>query len=272
MHRYEQYGDDRRWGRVGASLRVQLSVYARRPRPRPPERRFLIFAQGRSGSTLLGSLLGSHPDISCDHEILSIPVLFPMHYVQRRAQLSRKDTYGFRVKIYQLTSIQKIKAPRRFVAKLHRSGYKIIHLRRANLLRQAVSNLVAAASDRYHYTRSDRDPAAAASIDVDCGELVSMIRKRVRYADDEDRVLAGLPAHRMIYERHLLHRSAHQRALDDVFAFLGVPSLPVRSDLVRSVSGRLEDVVRNYAELEKALREAGFERFLHDERYAGSAT
>ena len=42
--------------------------------PRPathPEKKFIIFAQGRSGSTLLVSLMNCHKEIFCDGEILN---------------------------------------------------------------------------------------------------------------------------------------------------------------------------------------------------------
>ena len=52
-------------------------------------RRFVIFAQGRTGSTLLTSSLDSHPEIRCADEILGRPRGDPKAYVENRARLCR---------------------------------------------------------------------------------------------------------------------------------------------------------------------------------------
>ena len=189
MHRYERYDRNLIFGRLGRSLRVQLGLYARRPRrDGGPERRFFVFAQGRTGSTLLAALLGAHPDVQCDHEILSVPVFSPLRYVQRMSLICPARVHGFRVKIYQLTGIQRMRQPREFVLALHEAGYRIIHLKRENLLRQSVSNLFALANRRYHYKSGD--DRRVGTISVDCRRVVEMIEKRLRYADDEERVVA----------------------------------------------------------------------------------
>lgn len=58
----------------GARQELKFALRARHP---DPPRKFVIFAQGRSGSTLLTSTLDSHPDIHCDDEILIVPRAFP---------------------------------------------------------------------------------------------------------------------------------------------------------------------------------------------------
>lgn len=46
-----------------------------------PKTKFVIFGQGRTGSTLLTSLLSSHPEITCEGEcyMLHVEVEFNLH-------------------------------------------------------------------------------------------------------------------------------------------------------------------------------------------------
>ncbi|HBE17486.1 MAG TPA: hypothetical protein DEG17_03890 [Cyanobacteria bacterium UBA11149] len=58
-----------------------------------PSNKFVIFGQGRTGSTLLYSLLNSHPQIHCDEEILEDRVFFPVQYVKGRCCKAKKKMY-----------------------------------------------------------------------------------------------------------------------------------------------------------------------------------
>ncbi len=74
-----------------------------------PETKFIIFAQWRTGSTLLADLLNSLSDITCEGELL-LPftnsrirkVIFPYLYIKGRSVKAKTRIYGFNVKLYQL--------------------------------------------------------------------------------------------------------------------------------------------------------------------------
>ena len=70
------------------------------------ESKFVLFGGGRNGSTLLVSLLNSHPDIYCDGEILVGKLRSPFKHIKRRMQSSPKSIYGFKLLSYQLKEIQ----------------------------------------------------------------------------------------------------------------------------------------------------------------------
>lgn len=99
-----------------------------------PEKKFVIFGRGRSGSTLLVELLDSHPQIHCDNEILHDRVLFPRLYIDSCASRYQSQVYGFKFLSYQIKDVQRISQPKKFLLQLYQSGYKIIYLRRENLL------------------------------------------------------------------------------------------------------------------------------------------
>src|SRR4030095_16137361 len=79
------------------------------PRIDYPQKKFVIYTRGRTGSTVLTDLINSHPDIFCDAEIFNFiycntKVLFPRAYIKscsKRASIYKKKVYGFKVKIAQ---------------------------------------------------------------------------------------------------------------------------------------------------------------------------
>ena len=56
----------------------------------PPAPRFVVYAQGRTGSRLLCELLGSHSKIHCDFEILADPVSKNPRPLRRAVQDSHR--------------------------------------------------------------------------------------------------------------------------------------------------------------------------------------
>ncbi len=247
----------------------KFTAYAARflPGAKRPRTRFLIFAQGRSGSTLLVSLLNCHPSLLCDREIFNRRIygriLFPGAYVEgcsRRASRGGKSAYGFKVKVYQLTRDQKIRDHKKFLHGLHRSGWKFIHLRRKDILRQSLSNQIYEA--RGFSSTTDRSHVKPIRIDIDCDRLIRDMKLRIEHNREEDEVLEGIEAIRVRYEDHLLHSENHQATLDDVFAHIGLESVPVRTRLVKLASTSMEDDVANFAALCNRLESEGLDEFL----------
>src|SRR3954469_16063388 len=110
-----------------------------RHRPERTQRRFLVFAQGRTGSTLLLDLLRSSPGVHCDEELLDRPVRSPHLWIAaHRAAQGAAAGYGFKVKIYQLTDAQGIADPGRWLGGMDRRGWSVIWLHRRNLLRHVL--------------------------------------------------------------------------------------------------------------------------------------
>lgn len=254
-----------RWDRLPERTATQARAYMQRAQGRP-DIRFCVFAQGRTGSSLLQSLLNTHPDVHCDGEILGPkPVLFPMAYVQRYARLTAERAFGFKVKSYQLTRHQGIADPRAFMEGLVDHGYAVLHLSRRNLLRHAISNLYALQSGAYHYRQDEG--ATRPLVEVDPAEVVRVMRRREGHAAMEAEILANIDAHPITYEDDLLDPSRHQPTVDGVLGILGLDPVPVSTRYTRSVSGRVKDSVANYDALAQALEEAGFGEYLDDSVY-----
>lgn len=227
-----------------------------------PHSRFVIFGQGRTGSSLLRSLLNSHPEVRCEGEILADPVPDPIAHVEDLADRSPQPVFGFKVKIYQLSDAQQTD-PAAFLEELRDRSYRIIYLRRSNLLRHAISNEFAEARSSYH----DRTDGPRPSLTVDPEKLIGVMQRRQAHLDNEAAILAGFDYCAVEYESDLLDPVQHQPTANRVFAYLGLGPTPVETDLARSVSGSLSDRIANYDELAAALADTEFNEFLTDPAY-----
>ena len=104
-------------------------------------------------------------------------------------------------------------------------------------------------------------------IHIDPSELLEAINRRAAYSRSEEEVVASLIVHRMVYEDDLMIPEACARSLERCFEFLGVPSEPVFTDLVRGVNGHLSSHIVNYDEIAAALKGTPHEQWLDDPAY-----
>lgn len=244
------------WARL--RLRGQEALtYLRLADPARAGVRFVIFAQGRTGTWLLYDLLNAHPQITCDKEILQPRRLAPDAFVEA-ASHRRSPVYGFHVQIRQLLESQRLE-PGAFLARLHGRGWRIIYLRRRNFLRQSVSTLIANQRQLWHTTDPAQRPGRTV---VDLDALMAWLDRRQDYQNRERAALQGLPHLPLVYEDDLLDAQQHQPALDRVFDFLGVDAIPVAARLQRLGSDRLADAVENYAELVARVAASPYREFL----------
>jgi hypothetical protein len=244
--------------RARLHLRSQEAItYLRLARPARARVRFVIFAQGRTGTWLLHDLLNVHPQITCDKEILQPRRLAPYAFVEGSSR-GRGPVYGFHVQIRQLLETQHL-APDAFLGRLHGAGWRIIYLRRRNFLRQSVSSLIASQRQLWHTIDPAETPERTV---IDLDELMTWLDRRRDYLAQERAALQGLPHLPLIYEEDLLDAAQHQATLNRIFAFVGVDPIPVTAKLQRLGSDHLADTVENYAELVARVAASPYREFL----------
>lgn len=243
-------------------LRIQSAVYRdsilKWPRVCSDVQGFFIFGQGRSGSTLLGTLLGAHSKIDFRDEILFHRKLFPMAHVNGCASRSTAPFFGFHVKIYQLTEDQRIKRPELFIDRLLSKGWKMIYLRRLNVLRLAVSPLLARDRKLWHI-RSDSEGKSKAAVRLDPREVETCVRNRLRFFKMESAILQNCAYLEVIYERDLLDAGRHGDTVGKVTDFLGLEREGTKSHLQKTTSPNLSDDISNLEEIHEHLRHKGLD-------------
>ncbi|HEX7134275.1 MAG TPA: hypothetical protein VF228_16995 [Iamia sp.] len=221
-------------------------------RPRPT---FVVLTSGRSGSELLRSLMGAHPLVYHDVEILDRDVLFPRMWVASRRARHLDRAWGFKVKIQDLTRFQQPALdPARFLGDLADRGYAIIHLRRENVVLQSLSVLRARATGEYHRAADEAiDPTRV----IDCAELIRACGYQMDHLNHEDEALAGRDRLTVTYETDLDDPTRHQATCDRVFDHLGIDRVPVATDLTRTRPRSVTDEIVNLDEVREALAGIG---------------
>lgn len=183
----------------------------------------LIFGQGRSGSTLLESLICSTGYFEKQGEILNKrygEFKDPAKYVMGRARLSRSNSFICHVKIYHLTTDRKKPvSPEDFIKSLIDDGWKIIYLNRKNKVKQTLSNQVAKLRGSYHKFDDSKEQY---QITVDCQKFVQQIQYRYEYDEQEQQCLSGIPHYTVIYEDDLENGQNHQKTVDGILDFLAL--------------------------------------------------
>lgn len=223
--------------------------------------KFVLFAQGRTGSTLLGDLLRSHPDVYFGEEALGSRVVSTRLVIERMRWRHARHAVGFHVKIYQLTDDQGIADPGAWLRGLHRHGWRVITLRRDNVLRHVLSNMTAHAANRYE----DREGTGGnGAMHVEPSELIHWMNVRQQVGQDEAAALDGIPHLALSYEADLADAPCWPATMQRVFAHLDLDAVPVATNLHRQNPGALADVIANYGEVKSALTGTEFAHFLDD--------
>ena len=211
---------------------------------------FIVFAQGRTGSTLLVDLMNSHEGVHCDNEILGWPVRLPNAWVDANRRRHPDRHYGFKVKPYELAVDQRLD-PAAWLRRMHGRGWKVINLHRRNVLRHALSNMVAEHIGGYTFRNADPGESAGVTVDVDM--LLGAMSVRSEQREVELAALDGLPHVSVCYEDDLLRPERHQATLDRISDALGLPRAPARTELRRITMDDLRTTIANYEEVEAAV-------------------
>lgn len=217
-----------------------------------PEQRFVILAQGRTGSTLLTSLLDSHPQIRCNDELLQRPRIAPLRYIDQVARAATLPRHGWHLKSEQLKWRQADRPVGPFLDALEARGSKIIYLWRENVLEQSVSMFFAVASGAWHH-RNNGQIKRVKELELDPEELYSQMKQRSRVLELDRALLSGRDYCEINYERDLRTEDARGPALARIQEFLGVEYHPLASELRKSVNRPIHKLIKNYAEIAESL-------------------
>lgn len=228
--------------------------------------RTLIFGQGRSGSSVLESLLSSTGHFVAQGEVFGrkgSKIVYPERYLRGQSSRWPDKNYLCHVKIYHLLSRRRPVEPRQFLQKLSNEGWRIIFLRRTDPVRKALSLLVAEArgSDR---KRDDRPETL--TVHVSRERLEALVKRAIVWAQEERRALAGIDYHEVVYERDLEDASKHQQTIDDVLDFLSLPRRPASTSLRKVIARPLREVVLNYDEFSEWVTGMGLQASLREDQ------
>lgn len=243
----------------GDELAAQLKVL--KDRPPFPEKRFLLFAYGRSGSELLRSLINSHPEIYCDEEIfLDRRAVMPKRYLDNLSRIPQKKIYGYKAKLPQLEL--QYKNDEKLKEIFLSSDFKIIYLRRKNYLRQAISIIIGNQRNKWHDSKAS--PLSGKKFQINCSELLELMHWIEIYEHKEKKILEGTEYLSLTYEGDLLNQQNHQETLNKVFQYVGVKPVPVETNFFKTTSSNLSDFIENHEEVMDVISKTKYADLLGD--------
>lgn len=235
-------------------------------RPNPPSQlRVVIFGQGRTGSTLLESLLCSTGHFEGFGELLNIDryaeILRPLDFVQGLAKWKSDNNFLFHVKVYQLTRDRRHPVdPALFLKSLCARGWRVLHLRRDNVVKHVFSNIMAEHRGAYH--KVDDRRVDEEKVTVHCQDFVTRVQERLRFAEEEKAILSTIDHHVVVYDRDLESTASHQRTVDRVLEYLSLERRDATSKQRKITTKALADLISNYQEFAECMTTHGWQGFL----------
>lgn len=221
--------------------------------------RFVIYGLGRSGSTLLKQLLDSHPEITCEGELLNPedkyvinPLLlnlvyrFPTQFFALRSLFSKNPVYGFTLLFYQYSP------PAKLVGKLIKKDWKFIRIYRENSLDQSLSHLVAEKTNMWH--RFDGEEKETPILTVSPEELKNRLNIFKKDKETETTLFESFAHLKVVYEVDLKSQSCWPETTRKIFEYLGVNPAPVSATIQKTYPLPYSEIIRNYDELIKYVQ------------------
>lgn len=227
--------------------------------------RLLIFGQGRTGSTLLESLICSTGYFHKNGELLNNDkgeILFPIHYIRGLSKYKASENFIFHLKIYQLTRDRRHPIdPAKFLNVLSSDGWKVIYLRRRNKVKHALSNFVAEHRNAAH--KFD-DELEKPRLLIDCDHLIARVNERFRFRDAERNALADIKYHEVIYEDGLEKPDSHQLTINKILDYVSLEHRMASTNHRKVNTQSLKDLIINYDEFVDCLIKRKWHKFLGD--------
>jgi len=243
-----------------------------------------MFHIGRSGSTVLGNLLGQHSKIFWDGELYER--LFrsyerqgfkvedqdvevdPVRVLRKRMHRAGSRFYGCEIKFFHLTLLRTNLAD--YVTHLHRLGFShFIVLKRKNYLRVIVSAVITHKLARPHQSIHETPVLTRielnvnnVQIDRDAKPLLGFLRDYDHKFSELEQYLGGHNMISLTYEDDILDDPywGYQR----VCRFLGIPHGNVTVSYGKTNPFTLNDILLNFDEVARNLKGTAFEWMLYE--------
>lgn len=227
------------------------------------QKRIVIYGQGRTGSTLLESLLASTGYVAEHGELLSPKfreIKYPLKFIRGLAKSTNPQGFIFHLKSYQLNKKRKKSVePSHFLEELQKDGWFIIYLRRENKVKHALSSIIAHQRGSFHKVD---DQIEEINVHVDCENLMRRTNKRIKIDRIDAESLKNINFHEVVYELDLEHEKNHQSAVDNILKKLHLEPKMAISKQRKIYREPLHEMIKNYDEFIDCVQNNGWKKYL----------
>lgn len=241
---------------------------------------FVIFCTNRTGSTLLVTLLDSHPEILCigeafktennriNHPEFSYLTFRGGFFKKKFKDIIRRDVlvceyldYIYSLKGFQAIGFKLItdhfKKYRNIRKYLIKNNIKVIYLTRKNLLKKHISSLTAARRNLY----ASKEKVSTIRINVSPRNVLQSLENLHKEEKDLEKAIDGLNTIQITYED--LKKNMHNEC-SKILSFLDVDfQAKLTTKLVKINPDNLKEVIENYEEVARVIENSPFSFCLH---------
>ena len=246
-----------------------------------PKHKIMMVHPGRCGSTVIGNLLKQHFNIFWAGEIYTADsikwkqanpdkLLEQMakeeKYISTKAINLLKNSmgsikyrhYGFEVLYYQIKLYNCMLTD--YMQKIYNLGFeRFIMLERKNILRIVVSNHISMLTNKWHNYEVKKAKLTKITISS-CNIIKKLVLHKTRIQETE-KALMGRNVLKLNYEDDIENdpKKAYLRICD----FIGIKPQKVVVDLFKTNPFPLPDIIINFAEIERTLKNTTYEWMLY---------
>jgi len=245
---------------VRAFTEYALSLFRLLRLGKDPEQRFVIYMQGRSGSSFFCDLLDQHPQVRCNTELFNSKCINPLRFLRGISHYYGKKyrVWGFKVKNYQLD--RQSLPVKSFLETLSKEKYKIICLTRKNSFKMSLSMWVAyKRGEQYHNTGEVKERK---KVTVTTEEVMRVMEQNEEIRREMKESLENIDALELVYEEDLEQPGKAAASCQKVFHLLGVDPMEVQSKFKKVSTGRLSDDLENAEEIYEFIKNSKYAHFL----------
>jgi hypothetical protein len=244
--------------------------------------RVAMFHIGRSGSSVVTSMLSKHRDLHWDGEVYEAKFkaaerelsdvkpayrFDPVKLLEERLYASKALHYGFEVKFFHLQILDI--TLRTYISGLKNLGFIFICLRRRNYLRKVVSSLIGHRYGKFHMRSGEIAQlkqiyvdVARIEIDRTSKPLMDFLKGFQYQWHSLSMMLDGERVLNLTYEDDV--RDGPEAAYGRVCQFIGIDQIPVQIELAKTNPFPLRCLIVNFHEVEALLRGTAFEWMVYD--------
>ena len=242
--------------------------------------RAIILTTQRTGSTFLVGCLQSHPDVNCITELLVGAQLEPPAMFRSSRTLTKASRFIMGGGWFPTRAIRRFYAASDKPVSIFKLMYNqasnrptlnyltrdrdihVLHLRRHNLLKMHVSQLLMPTKRNAIWEPHTTEPLPPVTTRVDPSAALEQMRKaQARYRDFED-LFADHRRLPLVYEDLIENQQLRPSEGRRICDFFGIGYRPMQSSLIKLNPESLRDMVTNYDELAGVVSKTEFAELL----------